>query len=183
MSERTDSLAAELKRKRKFEEYFSWWAASRPSPSSRVKWLAKAGIETTVSSVWRLHRGPEAFAWRHGEGVRAMEATDRLLPRDIAKDIRNSILLQRYLQVSRELTHQELKDLEKGDLERDKLRFAKQKERIRTVLQRQTLRLAVQKLRSKLDAAMDALAEEIKGNERAQKHFDAMREALREARA
>lgn len=183
MSERTDSLAAELKRRGRFEEYFSWWAASRPSPSARVKWLEKAGIKSTVSSVWRLHRGPEAFAWRHAEGVRAMEAFDKSLPSEISEDIRKAILLQRYQQVARELSHQELKDLEKGQLEREKLRFARQRLSIQSRLKRRDQSLQLRKLKDKIGAALDALSEEIGENAEAQRHFDAMRAALREARS
>lgn len=183
MSSRCDSLAAELERGGHFAEYFDWCALERPSPRARLRKLKGWGIETSFSSLRRLHRSPEAFRWRHQEGLKARANRDEVTPAEIKGAMREAILDQAYDEVVGDLTHKEKMDFlilfhEEEKLDWQKGKFAKQVE-----IKREDQRIAMQRLVSKIQAGLDALGEEIKGNPRAQEHFDAMQAALKEARA
>lgn len=183
MGSRCDSLADELKRRNAFEDYFDWCASVRPTPPAKLKYLKKLGVETSISSIRRLHRSPEAFAWRHQEGLKARASRDKVTPREIQGAMREAILDQAYDEAVGDLTHRELMDHLICQHEQDKLDFQRQKLRIQAGLKRRDQSLQLKKLKGKIEAALDALSEEIGKNQGAQKHFDAMRAALKEARA
>ncbi len=183
MGARSDSLAAELGRKGKLEEYFDWCASSRPPPSQKLKRIKGWGIETSESAIWRLHRSGEAFLWRHRAGLAAKAARDKTTPREIQGAMREAILDQAYDEVVGSLTHRELMDHMVCQHEAEKLAFQKKKLAVQARLKRRDQSLQMRKLKTRIEAALDALSEEIGKNGAAQKHFDAMRAALREARA
>jgi hypothetical protein len=183
MSSRCDSLADELRRRNAFEDYFDWCASARPTPPAKLRHLKRLGIETSISSIRRLHRGPEAFSWRHQEGLKARAARDKITPKEIRGAMREAILDQAYDEVVGDLTHREIMDHMICQHEEAKLDFQRKKLAIQTRLKRRDQSLQLRKLKTRIEAALDALSEEIGSNERAQKHFDAMRDALKEARA
>lgn len=183
MGARSDSLAAELERTGHLEEYFEWCASSRPLPPQKLKRLAGWGIKTSESAIWRLHRSGEAFRWRHQAGLRARAARDRTTPLEIQGAMREAILDQAYDEVVGSLTHRELMDHMVCQHEAEKLAFQRKKLAVQTRLKRRDQSLQLRKLKGKIEAALDALSEEIGKNAGAQKHFDAMRAALKEARA
>jgi hypothetical protein len=107
---RADSLAAELKRRNVFDDYFAFWLQERPTFTDRQAWLKTKGIEASFGSLHRLHRSPEASQWRMAEAARARKAMDATLPEDIAALTRKSLLDQRFNATLGELSHKELMD-------------------------------------------------------------------------
>lgn len=110
MESRSDSLAAELKRQGIFDDYFSWWLQERPSFADRMEWLEKHNCATSMGSLHRLHKSPEAAQWRNAEAARAVAAMNEYLPSDMDATIRKALLDQRFNGVLGELSHKQLMD-------------------------------------------------------------------------
>lgn len=111
MSEsRSDSLAAELKRRGLFDEYFAFWLSERPTFKERLEWLVENGVKASTGAIHNLHRSPEASEWRFAEAAKAREAMRQSLPADISEQIRESLMQQRFNAVMGELSHKELMD-------------------------------------------------------------------------
>jgi hypothetical protein len=107
---RSDSLAAELKRRKLFDEYFAFWLSERPTYRARLQWMKDNGVVASLGAIHTLHRSSEASEWRFAEAARAREAMRASLPADLDQQIRESLLQQRFNAVMGELSHKELMD-------------------------------------------------------------------------
>jgi hypothetical protein len=110
MDSRSDSLSARLKKLGIFEEYFAWWLQARPSFAERLEWLEERQCPASAGAVHRLHRSPEAAAWRAAEASAARAAMEANLPADLDATIRKALLDQRFSAVMGDLSHKELMD-------------------------------------------------------------------------
>lgn len=110
MDSRADSLAAELKRRDLFDDYFAWWLQERPTFADRLNWLKEKAINSSAGAIHRLHRSPEAAEWRKAEAARASEALRKSLPKNLDALVMESLRSQRFNAVLGELTHEQLMD-------------------------------------------------------------------------
>ena len=111
MDSRSDSLAAELIRRKLFEKYFSWCAEERPAYARRVEWLHTNGVSTSIASVHRLHtKASEALPWRVRAASEGRAAYDKTLSQDIRGEMRQLILDQRFDEILGGVDHDQLMD-------------------------------------------------------------------------
>ncbi len=176
--ERTDSLIATLKRRRAWDEYLAWFFSSRSKPPERLEWMRKAGIRTSISSIYRMHR---SLKFRTLIASMDAEQYGETLPADTDERARGHLKQARYERSLGDLSFEEEQALAEYYLEQDKL---EEKRRDRD-LKRETLDHEREKwraaLKGKIEAGLDALAEEIGGNERAMRLYEQLREALSKA--
>lgn len=128
MNARSNSLAAALKRVGRFDEYFAWCAAERPSWSQRLEKIRSWEIKTSSGSINRLHRSGEALAWRLKEAAESRANLEKMLPSDLDAAIKESLLRQRFDSTLGELTHKELMDHLTIELEERKMRLKEKTE-------------------------------------------------------
>ncbi|MDR1304475.1 MAG: hypothetical protein LBK76_04545 [Verrucomicrobiales bacterium] len=152
---RSDSLAAELRRKKRFDEYFSWRAAEQPSLERCLARLAEWGIKSSLSAVHRLHKSGEAFAWRVQEAATARDSLGKTLPVDMEQAIRESVLRQCFDKTLGELSHKELMDYRAMATEERKLTLKEHVEPEKLKLAERRVAL----LEKKLDEAKDTLTD------------------------
>lgn len=185
---RSDSLFTELTRRGLVAVFFDYFFSERPSPEDLLSWFRGRHLKASAGAIHNLI-SRHGLGYRLGQAREAGDAMVGLLPGDTEARIAQAIKARTLDLVLSEMGSEEALALEKmrrsDGLEREKLRFQRQKTALSARLKRQQLRQDLDKFRHRIksdtEKALDAFAEEIRGNPAAETALGKLRQAVEAA--
>lgn len=175
MKKPANALESRLRRLGKYDELMTALIEEGVSLKDAHERCGGWGLETSTTALSRLLRSC-GLEWRSERAREVAERTLGLLPEDWEEAKRRGLSQQLFEKTFSDLSVKELVALKSIELEEAKLQVTLAK------LEHEITKFREQ-LRTKMEAGMDALFEEIKSNPAALKIFRQLKETLREAAA